>query len=57
MADCDAVDFLKAWNLEQYIDIFRGKYLLFYYLIPILSRYYSNSNSIDHKYYIIILYL
>jgi len=30
MADCDAVDFLKAWNLEQYIDVFRGKYLLIF---------------------------
>lgn len=28
MADCDAADFLKAWNLEQYIEVFRGKYLL-----------------------------
>lgn len=30
MADCDAVDFLKAWNLEQYIEVFRGKYFLIF---------------------------
>ncbi|XP_016661531.1 uncharacterized protein LOC100569979 [Acyrthosiphon pisum] len=23
MADCDAIDFLKAWSLEQYIEVFR----------------------------------
>ncbi|KAE9543232.1 hypothetical protein AGLY_003143 [Aphis glycines] len=31
MADCDAVDFLKTWNLEQYIEVFRDmKTILFF---------------------------
>jgi len=27
MADNDVTAFLKAWDLDKYIDIFRGKYL------------------------------
>lgn len=26
MADNNVIDFLKAWDLAKYIDIFRGKY-------------------------------
>jgi len=37
MADCDAVDFLKAWNLEQYIEVFRGKYLLIFDTLTVYS--------------------
>jgi hypothetical protein len=27
MADADVADMLKAWGLEQYIDVFQSKYL------------------------------
>lgn len=52
MADNDVKDFLTAWDLHQYIDIFEGKFCFIFYII----NYLSNIICIEHAWYIYYLH-
>lgn len=49
MADADTADMLKAWGLEHYIDLFRGK-LYYIKIIYVVGQKSKNVPMILNRY-------